>query len=132
MTITFEKEEDVIVYALEKISSYAREYQYFFLANCTWWIASIYGWDEHLRYYIDNWEYKQPTVARGISTTPTDIARDVSIESDKQLSETPADSYVKDPLRRTRKGRVNPLPQSKRQLKKARQAKAKQIQLQAK
>jgi len=124
MTITFENDNDVIVYALEKIMSYAREFQYFFVGNCTWWIASIIGLDEGLRRHIDNLALRQSAIVRGISTTPRDIARNVSIEPDKKLPEVSVDSYVKDPLRRTRKGRVNPLPQSKRQLKKARQAKA--------
>jgi len=130
MTITFENDNDVIVYALEKIVSYAREYRYFCVANCTWWIASIVGLHEHLRRHIDKLELGQSTIARGISSTPRDIARDVSIESDKKIPEVSEDSYIPDLLRRTRKGRVNPLPQSKRQLKKARQAEARRIQLQ--
>jgi len=121
MTITFENDNDVIVYALERIISYAREFQYFFLANCTWWIASIIGLDESLQRHIDNLALGQSVIARGISATPRDIARDISVESDKKIPKEAADNYVPDPLRRTRKGRINPLPQSKRQLKKARQ-----------
>jgi len=67
---------------------------------------------------------------RGVSSTPRDIARDISIVSDKEAPSSSA-NYHSDPLRRTRKGRVNPLPQSKRQLKKARQAKARNNQQQA-
>jgi len=124
MTLTFENDNDVIVYALEKIVSYAREYQYFFVANCTWWIASIIGLVESLQRYIDNLALRQPTIVREISTVPRDIARNVSVESDKMSPEESVDSYVTDPLRRTRKGRVNPLHKSKKQLKKPIRAKA--------
>jgi hypothetical protein len=127
MTITFENDSDVIVYALEKIISYAREQQYLFVANCTWWIAGIIGLDSKLIAYIDNHRSHQPGAPRiekeihyrGVSETPRDIAREVSPE--KQLT-----TDIPDPLRRTRKGRINPLPQTKNQLKKAR--KAKQLQ----
>jgi len=120
MTITFENDNDVIVYALEKIVSYAREHQYFFVANCTWGIASIYGLDDQLRRYIDSQAIRQLVIDRGVSTIPRDIARSVSIENrDQSLATTPI-SYVRDPLKRTRKGRVEPLPISKNQRKKAR------------
>ena len=36
MTITFESDQDFIIYALEKIISYARNNQYFFLAQSVW------------------------------------------------------------------------------------------------
>jgi hypothetical protein len=48
MTITFENDSDVIVYALEKIISFARGNQYLFVANCLWWIAGIIGLDKGL------------------------------------------------------------------------------------
>jgi hypothetical protein len=116
MPITFENDNDVIVYALEKIVSFARENQYLFVANCAWWIAGILGLDSGLINFIDILETrKRVGQSREISTVPRDIARAVSVE-DK------SSSYVPDPLRRTRKGRINPIPQTRRQLKKARQA----------
>ena len=54
MTITFESDKDVIVYALEKIIAYARNNQYIFLAQSIWWIASIIGLQEGLIIHIDN------------------------------------------------------------------------------
>jgi hypothetical protein len=53
MTITFENDNDVIVYALEKIISYARDNQYIFLAQSVWWISSIIGLQEGLVIHID-------------------------------------------------------------------------------
>jgi hypothetical protein len=53
MTITFQTDNDLIVYALEKILSYAREYQYIFLAENVWWISSIIGLQERLVIHID-------------------------------------------------------------------------------
>jgi len=149
MTITFENDNDVVVYALEKIISFAREYQYFFVANCTWWIASIYGLDNQLRQHIDYLALRQSEIdrtesiqqrgiqntrnpiTRGVSPTPRDIARDIGIELSPEEPEVSVDKYISDPLRRTRKGRVNPLPQTKKQLKKARQKEARRIKKQA-
>jgi hypothetical protein len=66
--------------------------------------------------FIDNLEsWKCIYQPREVSTTPRDIARGVSPE-DTSIS------YIPDPLRRTWKGRINPTPKSKQQLKKARQA----------
>jgi len=36
MTITSEKESDIIVYTLERNVSFPRENQYLFVANCAW------------------------------------------------------------------------------------------------
>jgi hypothetical protein len=127
MTITFENDSDVIVYPLEKITSFAREQQYLFVANCAWWIAGITGLDSGLVIYIDNLRSRQSQAPRTskleqeinyreVSEIARDIAREVSPE------DKPAE-YILDPLRRTRKGRINPLPQTKTQLKKARKAK---------
>jgi len=54
MTITFENENDIIVYALEKIICYARDNRYIFVAQSIWWIASIIGLSEGLAAHIDN------------------------------------------------------------------------------
>jgi len=53
MTITFESDQDVIVYALEKVISYARDNQYSFLAQSVWWISSIIGLQQGLINHID-------------------------------------------------------------------------------
>jgi hypothetical protein len=54
MTITFENDNDVIVYALEMITYYARNNQYIFLAQSVWWISSIIGLQSELVTHIDN------------------------------------------------------------------------------
>jgi hypothetical protein len=54
MTITFESDQDVFVYALEKIISFARNNQYIFLAQSIWWISSIIGLQGGLIIHIDN------------------------------------------------------------------------------
>jgi len=116
MTITFESDSDVFIYPLEKIISFAGENTYLFIANCVWWIAAVIGLDTELIIYIDNLEARRrKSNYRPVSETPGDIARRVSPE--KQPSE-----HTFDPLRKTGKGRINPLPQTKKQLRKARQA----------
>jgi len=59
MTITFENNNDVIVYALEKVISYARRTQQIFVAQCVWWLASIIGLEQGLVNYIDNIQTRQ-------------------------------------------------------------------------
>jgi len=54
MTITFENDNDVIVYALEKIICYARDNRYIFIAQSVWWISSVIGLSEGLATHIDN------------------------------------------------------------------------------
>jgi hypothetical protein len=54
MTITFNDNKDVIVYALEKVISYTRQHQNIFLAQCVWWIPAIFGLQEGLVIHIDN------------------------------------------------------------------------------
>jgi hypothetical protein len=54
MTFTFECDKDVIVYALEKILSFARDNQYILLAQSIWWISSIIRLQQGLIIYIDN------------------------------------------------------------------------------
>ena len=74
MTITFTNDSDIIVYALEKIISFARENQYFFVANCAWWFAGVIGLDEGLTIHIDNLVSRKPNEHREDSSTPRDIA----------------------------------------------------------
>jgi hypothetical protein len=54
MTITFANDNDMIVYALKKISSYTRDTQYTVLAESVWWIASNIGLQQGLVIHIDN------------------------------------------------------------------------------
>jgi len=54
MTINFENENDVIVYALEKIISYAQKNRYIFVAQSVWWIASVIGLSDGLVIHINN------------------------------------------------------------------------------
>jgi len=54
MTVTFENENDVIIYAPEKIICYARENQYISVAQSVWWITSVIGLTDGLVTHIDN------------------------------------------------------------------------------
>jgi hypothetical protein len=81
MTITFENDYEVIVYAIEKIISYARDNQYLFLAQSIWWISSIVGLQEGLVIHIDN--LKLPSELRHSSN----IHRQSVFESPKATEE---------------------------------------------
>ena len=141
MTITFENESDVIVYALEKIISYARRTQQVFVAQCVWWLASIIGLESGLVVHIDNLRKREPSATlvksvgiihhdrtpqilseRAISTTPRDLMEDLRLDRVLESAEECISSSRR--LRETRQSnRINPLPQSKNQLKKARKVK---------
>jgi len=54
MTITFENDNDVIIYTLANIISYSRSNQYIFLAQCVWWLASVIGLQNGLVMHIDD------------------------------------------------------------------------------
>jgi hypothetical protein len=54
MTITFERNNDLIVYALEKIISVARKHQQIFVAQFVWWLASIISLEKGLINYTNN------------------------------------------------------------------------------
>jgi hypothetical protein len=43
MTITFENNNDVIVYSLEKVILYASRTRQIFVAQCVWWLALVIG-----------------------------------------------------------------------------------------
>jgi hypothetical protein len=95
MTITFERDIDVIVYALEKIIAFARENQYLFVANCVWWIAGIIGLDSGLTIYIDTLVHRDQIGQLRISPTPRDIGRSVSEDSQQIVIEKEVSSNTK-------------------------------------
>jgi hypothetical protein len=92
MTVTFENDPDIIVYALEKIISYARNNQYIFQAQSIWWISSIIRLQQELIIHIDNLKTRleialqkdlQPSIAEdhedcswAVSTVPQDNQED--------------------------------------------------------
>ena len=124
MTITFDNDKDVIVYALEKIISFSRDTQYLFVANWVWWISGIVGLTDALVIPIDHLVSRRGIGLRDISSTPRDITRNTFDQSGNDLPARSTDKDSCEPLRRTRWGRIDPRPQSKRQIKKAWQAEA--------
>jgi hypothetical protein len=54
MTITFENDNDIIVYALEKVIAYSRRTQQILVAQCVWWLASVIGLEQGLVLHINN------------------------------------------------------------------------------
>lgn len=135
MTITFENDNDIIVYALEKVISYARRKQHLFLAQCVWWLASVIGLEQGLVTHIDNLYTREIQTTKEISPEPKDLSedRDISpdprdLQEDRRLDQklTDINEYLNNSARirnTLQQGKVNPLPQTKNQLKKARKAK---------
>jgi len=78
MTVTFENDNDIIIYALEMIISSARDNQYIILAHSVWWISSIIGLEQGLVFHIENVKIHSETIIatsqdiRDVSATPLD------------------------------------------------------------
>jgi len=124
MTIIFENDSDVIVDALEKIISFAKENQYLFVANCAWWIARVIGLDNGLLIYINNSEARRNKVTRPVSSMPRDIARSVSADTrltiiEKEINSNPRDGVRKLSKSQRRKEAKQPRPAPARKLSKS-------------
>ena len=125
MSITFEPEADIILWTLGKLLVTFEERSYLFAAQCIWWIAALVQLDPSLRYFIDHRRFplsvtddntgrESQLTERGVSSTPQDIQR----HSETYENMVPVENqYQADPLQRTQKGRVDPIPKTKRQLK---------------
>jgi hypothetical protein len=134
MSVTFENDNDVIVYALEKVICYARKSQQIFVAQCVWWFASISGLEQGLANYIDIFQSrinitiipeKVPSIGRTVSPIPRDNQEDQ--RQDKILEE--CEEYLKNSRRlreiaafkatgKTLTGFINPTAISKKHLRK--------------
>jgi hypothetical protein len=156
MTINFENENDVIVFALEKIISFARNNHYILLAQSVSWISSIIGLQQGLIVHIDNIrkreiaskEFSVVTSEERIAETdirhttiPVHPSRRLQVPKDREVSSTPRDlsedqrldqvledteTFLEESSRARntwQQNRIHPLPQSKRQLRIARQIK---------
>jgi hypothetical protein len=135
MPITFENEDDIIVFALERILSFARRTDQIFVAQCIWWLASVVGLEQKLVTHIDNlhgrtivnqeWSSKL-----AMKSCIPEIQEEIEIplekrdtqHQDKILKE--CKEYLKDSRRlrdiaalkakgKTRSGRINPLAATK-------------------
>jgi len=102
MTITFENDNDSIVYALEKVISYARRTQQIFVAQCVWWIASIIRLDQGLINYIDNLQTRieiTVTSEAALDKPDTVFKEPVEKQSDKPISISPVPRVIQEDTR---------------------------------
>jgi len=102
MTITFENDNDVMVYALEKIIFYARKFQQIFVAQCVWWLASVIGLELELIFHIDNLQSREnPTrdaePTRKVPTPRESSVRDSPGRQEKILQE--CEEFLRDSRR---------------------------------
>jgi len=80
MPVTFENNNHIIIYTLEKIISFARNNQYIFLAQSIWWISSIIGFRKELIIHIDSLKTQSDIVSRRILSpeVKNSVVREVS------------------------------------------------------
>lgn len=121
MTISFKNNSDVIVYAIEKIISYARDNLYIFLAQSIWWTFSIIRLQSELIAHIDIRHYHSengPVQSRMIAKWSCDSiclepCRQEAIwkEREEYLQDSKHLRDVANPKStgKTKTGRINPL-----------------------
>jgi len=103
MPVTFENDNDIIVYALECVVAHARRTQQIFVAQCVWWLASIIDLERELVSHIDALPGERDTIKpqseesttrpqderntipqehlpREVSTIPRDLTEDQRID----------------------------------------------------
>jgi len=129
MTVTFENDNNVIVYALVKVISHARRTQQIFVAQCVWWLASIIGLEQGLVNYIDNIQSRRNvtvnpeealSIGRTVSPTPRDLQEDtrqdqILKECEKVLQESKK-LRAKISVNTGKCNRINPLASTKKSL----------------
>jgi hypothetical protein len=127
MTINFENENEVLVYAFERIIVFAQDNHYLFLAQSVWWISSIIGLQQSLIDYIDNIR-NQSNLSDQASGEISDTPRDLQSEQEDRVLNR-AEQFIKDSqesrksFQNKQRNQVNPLPSTKNSLKKARKVK---------
>jgi len=125
MPITFENDTEVIIYALEKIITIARNTQQIFVAQCIWWLASVIDLEQGLVQYIDTLHGRIAPI--NTTSEPTVLNTDTADHQDKVLKE--CEEYLRESRRlrdiatlkskgKTQTGRINPTPISKKALRK--------------
>jgi len=82
MTVTFENDNDVIVYALEKVIGYARRTQQIFVAQCVWWLASIIGLEQGLINHLDNLHSREE-----VATAAEELSKEIPCAKEDQDTE---------------------------------------------
>jgi len=91
MPVTFENDNDIIVYALRCVLAHARRTQHIVVAQCVWWLASIIGLEKELVSHIDRLQKTQSAepreqLPREVSATPRDLGNDQRLN--KVLNDT--------------------------------------------
>jgi len=130
MMISFRNDNHVLVYALQRIMDHARRTQQIFVAQCVWWLVSIIGLEAGLINYIDNQSSRIETIvtsgklqgtAEKATTDTNELRQDQILE---QLEKYPRESQrlrdiaTLNSKGKTLTGRINPMPISKKPLRK--------------
>jgi len=125
MPITFEDDTEVIIYALEKIITIARNTQQIFVAQCIWWLATVITLEQGLVQHIDTLHGR--TVPINTTSETMVLNTDTEDHQDKVLKE--CEEYLRESRRlrdiatskskgKTQNARINPTPISKKALRK--------------
>jgi hypothetical protein len=97
MTVTFQDDNSIVIYALGKILCFARQNQYIFVADCIWWIAALVGINEGQASYIDSLHHQRHIEVPEVFGSLHDSQCDLIYESTKSVHErrpSPEVSYV--------------------------------------
>jgi len=83
MSISFENDNDIIVYALEKIISFCREQRLLFAAPCVWWLVSIIKLYQGLINHIDGLQIQEDLHTKRLLKN-TSVDESVTLGTDRQ------------------------------------------------
>jgi len=70
MSINFENNNDILVYALAQVIAYPGRTEQIVVARCTWWLASVWGLEEGLIVNIANLAGRNLETLRQDQTDP--------------------------------------------------------------
>jgi hypothetical protein len=104
MTITFENDNDVIIYALEMVFIYARRTEQIFVAQCVWLLASIICLEQGFVIQFDTAKQISENTNMGSGRPTSDLGNSVKYEG--RVSPTPWD-YQEDPRLGPKENRVH-------------------------
>ena len=85
MRISFENDNNIILYAFEKVISFCRECHLLFAARCVWWLVLIIGLYQGLIIHINN---KHICAEREMTSYPKEIITEESTTSEPDQQDT--------------------------------------------
>jgi len=123
MSITFQNDTGVIIYAPEKIIAFAWNHRYLLVAQCVWWLASIIRLEQGLVKYLNAIQFRVKVMVSSEENPEAPVTKDKEPEKEKSCNHDTVlkecEEFLRDSrrlwdlatlkaTRRTQTGRINP------------------------